>query len=85
MDSDDIRSRLDARCVVMLEVTSRTLAEDPDLKLCEGLRLIEATHRAIARMAPEAAESFAAAELPRLRDILMKRFGLSELPSGPVN
>jgi hypothetical protein len=85
MDSNDFRSQLDARCVIMLEVTSRTLEEDPELKLCEGLRLIEATHRAISRLAPESANSFEKVELPRLRAILMERFGLSELPSGPVN
>lgn len=76
---------VDARCGVMLEVTSRTLEEDPDLRLCEGIRLIEATHKAIARLAPDIVASFEAAELPRLRGILMERFGLAELPSGPLN
>ena len=69
----------------MLDVTSRTLEEDPDLKLCEGLRLIEATHRAIARLAPEIVTTFEVAELPRLRGILMERFGLADLPGGPIN
>jgi len=69
----------------MLEVTSRTLEEDPDLRLCEGLRLIEATHKAIARLAPDIVASFEAGELPRLRGILMERFGLAELPPGPLN
>jgi len=85
MDSDDFRSMVDSRCELMLEVTSRTLEEDPDLKLCEGLRLIEATHKAIARLAPDIMASFEAAELPRLRGILMERFGLAELPPGPLN
>lgn len=76
---------VDARCGVMLDVTSRTLEEDPDLRLCEGLRLIEATHKAIARLAPDIVASFEAAELPRLRGILMERFGLAELPPGPLN
>jgi len=85
MGSDEFRSNLDAKCGLMLDVTSRTLEEDPDLKLCEGLRLIEATHRAIARLAPDVVASFEDAELPRLRGILLQRFGLFELPSGPVN
>jgi len=85
MESDDFRSMVDARCGVMLEVTSRTLEEDPDLRLCEGLRLIEATHKAIARLAPDIVAWFEAAELPRLRGILMERFGLAELPPGPLN
>jgi len=85
MDTDEFRSTLDSRCELMLDVTSRTLEEDPDLKLCEGLRLIEATHRAFARLAPDAVSSFEAIELPRLRGILMERFGVAELPSGPLN
>ncbi len=44
---------VDARCELMLDVTRNTLEEDPDLRLCEGLRLIEATRRAIARLAPD--------------------------------
>jgi len=76
---------VDARCGLMLDVTSRTLEEDPDLKLCEGLRLIEATHKAISRLAPDIVASFEAAELPRLRGILMERFGVAELPPGPLN
>ena len=75
----------DARCELMLDVTRKTLEEDPDLRLCEGLRLIEATQKAVSRLAPEAIEAFENTELPSLRSILMERFGLSELPSGPIN
>ena len=85
MTTDDFRSLVDARCEMMLEVTRRTLKEDPDLKLCEGLRLIEATHKAVGRLAPDAVEAFEKEELSDLRAILMERFGLSELPSGPIN
>ena len=41
MTTDDIRSKSDGRYELMLEVTRKTLEEDPDLLLCEGLRLIE--------------------------------------------
>jgi len=85
LTTDEYNSDFDARCELMLDVTSRTLEEDPELLLCEGLRLIEATRKAVSRMAPESAEVFDADVLPRLRNILMERFGLSELPSGPVN
>ena len=85
MGSDDPRHPYSTRCELMLDVTLRTLESDPDLKLCEGLRLIDATHRAISRLAPEAVPSFEANDLPRLRKILMERFGVSELPGGPVN
>jgi hypothetical protein len=85
MTADDFRSKVDARCELMLDVTRRTLEEDPDLKLCEGLRLIEATHKAVCRLAPDAVQEFETEELPNLRSILMERFGVSELPSGPIN
>ena len=85
MTIDDSYSPLDARSELMLDVTYRTLEEDPELKLCEGLRLIEATRKAFARMAPESLDLFESDVLPRMRSILMERFGLSEVPPGPVN
>ena len=86
MTTDDFYSPLDARSELMLDVTCRTLEEGPELKLCEGLRLIEATRTAISRLAPESLDLFESDMLPRMRSILMERFGLSELPSsGPVN
>ena len=85
MTTDEFRSKAVARYELMLDVTRKTLEEDPDLRLCEGLRLIEATRKAVGRLVPEAIEAFENKELPGLRSILMERFGLSELPSGPVN
>ena len=85
MTIDDFYMPLDARSELMLDVTCRTIEEDPELKLCEGLRLIEATRTAISRMAPDSLGLFESDMLPRMRSILMERFGLSELPSGPVN
>lgn len=78
-------SVFDARCELMLDVTCRTLQEDPDLRLCEGLRLIEATRKAVTKLAPDSVAVFDADVLPRMRHILMERFGLSELPSGGLN
>lgn len=75
----------DARCELMLDVARQTLRSDPDLKLCEGLRLIEATRTAISRLAPSSLEDFERFVLPELRSTLMERFGLSELPAGPIN
>jgi hypothetical protein len=69
----------------MLDVTCQTIRDDPELRLCEGLRLIEATHKAMTRLAPEAMATFEAEVLPHLRHLLMERFGLAELPDGPVN
>lgn len=76
---------LDARCVLMLDVTCHTLRSDPELRLCEGLRLIEATRTAVSRLAPESLESFDSNLLPRMRNILMERFGVADLASQPVN
>ena len=75
----------DSRCELMLDVTLQTLSSDPELKLCEGLRLIEATRSAVARLAPESVDLFESEVLPQLRSALMERFGLSELPPNPIN
>ena len=75
----------DARCELMLDVTWQTLRTDPDLKLCEGLRLIEATRTAISRLAPSSVEVFESKVLPEMRSALMERFGVSELPTGDIN
>ena len=74
-----------SRSELKLDVTFQTLSSDPDLKLCEGLRLIEATRTAISRIAPGSLNDFDREVLPRMRSALMERFGQSELPGGPVN
>ena len=74
-----------SRCELMLDVTFQTLSSDPELKLCEGLRLIDATRTAVSRISPEFLADFDRDVLPRMRAALMERFGLSELPAGPVN
>ena len=84
-DADNDLGRLDARCALMLEVTYHTLRCDPDLRLCEGLRLIEAARTAVSRIAPDALTTFDDQLLPRMRGILMERFGVSDLPGMPVN
>ncbi|HSN54283.1 MAG TPA: hypothetical protein VLT32_06405 [Candidatus Sulfomarinibacteraceae bacterium] len=75
----------DQRLELMLDVTLQTLRSDPDLKLCEGLRLIEATRTAISRLAPTSVDVFDAHVLPQMRAALMERFGVTELPTGDVN
>jgi hypothetical protein len=83
--SDSVVDAFDARCVLMFDVTTHTLRSDPELRLCEGLRLIEATHAAVARLAPAALETFESHVLPQMRTILMERFGVPDLPSSTVN
>ncbi len=70
----------ESRYEVMLEVAMRTLADDPDLRLCEGLRLIEATRAAVARHAPASLTLFESRALPRMRRVLMERFGMVVCP-----
>lgn len=85
VDSAGPDHELQTRCGLMLDVTCQTLQSDPELRLCEGLRLIEATRTAVARLAPELVEIFDASVLPQLRAILMERFGIAELPGGLLN
>ncbi len=77
--------RLSPRCQLMLDVTCHTLTSDPDLRLCEGLRLIEATRTAISRLAPEMLEQFERHILPQLRELLMDRFGIDAASLPNVN
>jgi hypothetical protein len=80
-----MQDAFDGRCELMLDVTCQTLRADPELRLCEGLRLIEATRAAVARLAPHALDAFEESVLPHMRAILMDRFGVPELPTLPVN
>jgi len=69
----------------MLDVTCQTLRSDPDLRLCEGLRLIDATRTAISRLAPTSLDTFESQVLPQMRNILLERFGVVDLPANPLN
>jgi hypothetical protein len=69
----------------MFDVTCQTLRSDPELRLCEGLRLIDATRTAVSRLAPASLEVFDSQVLPHMRSILMERFGVPELPNLPIN
>ena len=82
---DITEGAFDARCELMLDVALQTLRSDPDLRLCEGLRLIEATRTAVSRLAPTSMDLFEREVLPQMRSTLMERFGLSELPANPIN
>jgi hypothetical protein len=84
-DVDFLLDGFDARCVLMLDVTCQTLRSDPDLRLCEGIRLIDATRTAVSRLAPALLDAFDARVLPQMRGILMDRFGLPDPPSMPIN
>ena len=85
-DVDELeKGAFDARCELMLDVAWQTLRSDPDLKLCEGLRLIEATRTAISRLAPSALDIFERRVMPQMKSSLMERFGLEEWPTDGVN
>jgi len=70
----------ESRYSVMLDVAMQTLGNDPELKLCEGLRLIEATRTAVARHAPASLDVFESQALPQMREALMHRFGMVTCP-----
>ena len=82
---DTTGADFDPRCELMLDVALQTLRSDPDLKLCEGLRLIEATRTAVSRLAPASMGLFESKVLPQMRSALMERFGLEEWPTEGVN
>lgn len=69
---------LDARCRLILDVTHDILAEDSELRLCEGLRLIEATRQAMARTGAAPLDHFDAKVRPLLRRVLLERFGVAD-------
>ncbi len=69
-----------AKYEVMLDVALKTLRSDPELRLCEGLRLIDATRTAVSRHAPTSLDAFDAHVLPKLRRALLDRFGLVDSP-----
>jgi len=83
--SDPPSSRFDSRCELMLDVAFQTLSSDPELRLCEGLRLIDATRTAVARLAPASLDYFDEAIMPRMREVLMNRFGVVDPPEQTVN
>ncbi|MBW2704636.1 MAG: hypothetical protein JRF33_27785 [Deltaproteobacteria bacterium] len=74
-----------SRYDVMLDVAMQTLAHDPELKLCEGLRLIEATRRSVARHSPSSLDIFESRVLPRMRETLMHRFGMVICPDCDIH
>lgn len=78
-------NRFDSRCELMLDVAFQTLSSDPELRLCEGLRLIDATRTAVSRLAPGSLELFDEIVMPRMREVLMERFGVVDPPPQSVN
>ena len=82
--SDDIGSP-EWRCRLIAEVTLGLLRDDPELTLCEGLRLVEAARTAVERLEPSSRDVLLAETLPRLRRVLLERFGIAPEPGGDVN
>lgn len=68
---------------ILVDLTAQILAEDPGLKLCEALRLVEAARSAVVRMFPGKEDTFDLVIRPRLERIIMERFQLASLD--PVN
>ncbi len=74
-----------SRFRMMVEVTIGILRSDDGLRLCEGLRLIDAARQSAARMGPDAVAAFDRHVYPEMRRVLMDRFGIEDLPEGTLN
>lgn len=61
---------------LMVDITAQVLAEDRDLTLCTGLRLIDALRQASHRLFPANHSTFELVIRPRLEKTLLERFGL---------
>lgn len=68
---------------ILVDLTAQMLAQDKSLKLCEALRLVEATREAVSRLFPGKEATFDLIIRPRLEQIILERFQLT--PPGPVN
>ncbi|GEM_PF-3043772 len=75
----------EARCRLMGEMVLDIIRSDPELKLCEGLRLLEATRSAVARMDSGSLDHFEARILPLARRTLLERFGIDPTPGVTSN
>ncbi len=78
MKTEALFTSFNHRCELVLDVTLDTIRSDPELRLCEGLRLIEATRKAIRRFDPTSLDIFERTVVPFLRETLMDRFGVVE-------
>ncbi len=76
---------VEARCRLMGEMVLDIIRSDPELKLCEGLRLLEATRSAVARMDSGSLDHFEAQVLPLARRVLLERFGIDPSPGVASN
>lgn len=77
--ADEIASAIaDRRWRLMVEVTCEILESDPELELEQGVRLIEASREAMTRLAPESVDHFERRVVPRMRELLRRRFGVSD-------
>ena len=74
-----------SRFRMMVEVTLGILRSDEGLRLCEGLRLIDAARRSAVRIGPDVAASFDSCVYPEMRRVLLERFGIEDLPAQAVN
>ncbi len=85
MGSTDNIALLERRCRLIAEVTLEILREDPDLTLCEGIRLVDSAREAIERLAPAARDVFLSETIPALRRALLERFQITVDPRSGIN
>lgn len=76
---------LDGRTRLMLSVVEDMLNGDSELRLCEGLRLLQSIETACARAGSEGLDVFVQHIRPRLHAQLLHGFGICPDPFRNVN
>lgn len=82
MDCLDTPTATESRFRLIVDTAFEIIRHDPELRFCEGLRLIEATRRSIAQLDVAIADRFEQNCAGEMRRVLMERFGID--PDGPL-
>ncbi len=81
----EFQSDLDGRTRLMLSIVEDMFVSDPELRLCEGLRLLRSIETACARAGADRLEVFMRYIRPQLHERLLQCFGITPDPFRRIN